>query len=211
MKLVWLAAVAALASSSTPADAEKWVEYGISGSGYYDSIEGAGFPLIWKSGQAQLRALFYVEVDPSDEGEWRYYSDGRVFSQLKITDYYSAISENGTLSFSHYILDANCGHDHCETWQIDLQFAPGSFDTFPEKVPHLISGQMDFYSLDYGFSFHAYGDVFRVTSQVVDRPGDSGFWVQPVPEPASWAMMLSGFGLVGGAMRARRKTAVSFG
>jgi len=31
-----------------------------------------------------------------------------------------------------------------------------------------------------------------------------------VPEPASWAMMLSGFGLVGGAMRARRKTAVSF-
>ena len=31
------------------------------------------------------------------------------------------------------------------------------------------------------------------------------------PEPASWAMMVGGFGLVGGAMRARRKTAVSFG
>jgi len=31
------------------------------------------------------------------------------------------------------------------------------------------------------------------------------------PEPASWALMLGGFGLVGGAMRARRKTAVSFG
>ena len=30
-----------------------------------------------------------------------------------------------------------------------------------------------------------------------------------VPEPASWAMMLGGFGLVGGAMR-RRKTAVRF-
>lgn len=27
-----------------------------------------------------------------------------------------------------------------------------------------------------------------------------------VPEPASWAMMLSGFGLVGGAMRARRRS-----
>jgi len=35
-------------------------------------------------------------------------------------------------------------------------------------------------------------------------PGD-------VPEPASWAMMLGGFGLVGGAMRSRRKAAVSFG
>jgi hypothetical protein len=30
------------------------------------------------------------------------------------------------------------------------------------------------------------------------------------PEPASWALMLGGFGLVGGAMRGRRKAAVSF-
>jgi hypothetical protein len=27
-----------------------------------------------------------------------------------------------------------------------------------------------------------------------------------VPEPASWAMMLGGFGLVGGALRRRRTT-----
>lgn len=33
-----------------------------------------------------------------------------------------------------------------------------------------------------------------------------------VPEPATWAMMMTGFGLVGGAMRyRRRKTSVSFG
>lgn len=32
-----------------------------------------------------------------------------------------------------------------------------------------------------------------------------------VPEPASWALMLGGFGLVGGAMRSRRKAVVSFG
>jgi hypothetical protein len=31
----------------------------------------------------------------------------------------------------------------------------------------------------------------------------------PVPEPASWMIMVGGFGLVGGAMRARRKVAVS--
>jgi len=31
-----------------------------------------------------------------------------------------------------------------------------------------------------------------------------------VPEPASWAMMLGGFGLVGGALRSRRKAAVRF-
>jgi hypothetical protein len=32
-----------------------------------------------------------------------------------------------------------------------------------------------------------------------------------VPEPASWALMLGGFGLVGGALRTNRKRAVSFG
>lgn len=32
-----------------------------------------------------------------------------------------------------------------------------------------------------------------------------------VPEPASWALMLAGFGLVGGALRGRRRSAVSFG
>ena len=35
--------------------------------------------------------------------------------------------------------------------------------------------------------------------------------VGAVPEPASWALMLGGFGLVGGALRSRRRTAVSFG
>jgi len=46
----------------------------------------------------------------------------------------------------------------------------------------------------------------------------AGYWtasfpiVSPgVPEPASWALMLSGFGLIGGAMRARRRTAIRFG
>ena len=31
-----------------------------------------------------------------------------------------------------------------------------------------------------------------------------------VPEPASWALMLGGFGAIGGAMRSRRKTIVNF-
>jgi hypothetical protein len=33
----------------------------------------------------------------------------------------------------------------------------------------------------------------------------------PLPEPASWAMMLGGFGAIGGAMRSRRRRAVSIG
>ena len=42
-----------------------------------------------------------------------------------------------------------------------------------------------------------------LNSQVVVTAGS-------VPEPASWAMMLGGFGLVGGAMRSRRRASASF-
>jgi hypothetical protein len=37
------------------------------------------------------------------------------------------------------------------------------------------------------------------------------FSVAAVPEPASWAMMLGGFGLIGSALRSRRKAHVRFG
>ena len=39
-------------------------------------------------------------------------------------------------------------------------------------------------------------------------PGDRNFLASPTPEPATWAMMIGGFGLVGGAMRRRRVAAV---
>lgn len=36
------------------------------------------------------------------------------------------------------------------------------------------------------------------------------FQTQPVPEPATWAMMLGGFGFLGAAMRRRRRATVTF-
>ena len=61
-------------------------------------------------------------------------------------------------------------------------------------------------------------DTYRVTLTVGGLTGGTqslttyaqvGSGAGAVPEPASWAMMLGGFGLVGGAMR-RRKAAVRF-
>ena len=60
-------------------------------------------------------------------------------------------------------------------------------------------------------------DVYQFTINVKDSTGDildtntvwanaSGALFSPgVPEPATWAMMLLGFGAIGGMMRARRK------
>jgi hypothetical protein len=44
-----------------------------------------------------------------------------------------------------------------------------------------------------------------------NNPGFIGVTGTPaVPEPASWALMLGGFGMIGGAMRSRRRAAVTF-
>lgn len=51
-------------------------------------------------------------------------------------------------------------------------------------------------------SGHSFGDA--------QYGGNTSFRTSAVPEPASWALFIGGFGLIGTAMR-RRKTAVSFG
>jgi len=48
------------------------------------------------------------------------------------------------------------------------------------------------------FLFHGY-DSYQIDNIVVDEPG-----TLPVPEPATWAMMLMGFGMVGWSMRKRQ-------
>jgi hypothetical protein len=46
-------------------------------------------------------------------------------------------------------------------------------------------------------------------AQAIDAIEVSNFSITPVPEPASWAMMIGGFAIVGAAMR-RRRTSIAF-
>lgn len=73
----------------------------------------------------------------------------------------------------------------------------------------LIAGQTytmsvaNFGNLGNGAGFVANGSVVSNFDWHIDYSA--------APEPASWAMMLGGFGLVGGALRSRRRVALSFG
>lgn len=57
-------------------------------------------------------------------------------------------------------------------------------------------------------SFTAAGSATRSRDAFLDNVSVIG---AAVPEPASWVMMLGGFGLIGGALRSSRRTSVSFG
>jgi hypothetical protein len=64
-----------------------------------------------------------------------------------------------------------------------------------------------YFAVSSGFSNSDFG-AFKLT---IEGPGEilAGGGMGGVPEPAAWAMMITGFGLVGGAMR-RRVTKVSY-
>ena len=72
---------------------------------------------------------------------------------------------------------------------------PGGFNAF--EFRGIRSDQTDIYGLRFG------GSYILLTGTANGVPIG-------VPEPAAWAMMLAGFGLVGSALRRRSKVAVTF-
>ena len=71
-------------------------------------------------------------------------------------------------------------------------------------------GTTSFYKFDAGTSLDAFTlHLTRSSGAVLYLTGtpDTG----AVPEPASWALMVGGFGMIGGALRSHKKSAVSFG
>ena len=74
-----------------------------------------------------------------------------------------------------------------------------------------------YYIDQYEFLGSAGGPAFNLQITGTDRPQTVGLQVNGdlaspsvLPEPTSWALTIGGFGLVGGAMRTRRKTAITF-
>ncbi len=62
-----------------------------------------------------------------------------------------------------------------------------------------------------GTSGYVLGFVDQYVTQTFPSPGDSytvsdnTFEIQSIPEPATWAMMLAGFGMLGAMIRSRRQ------
>lgn len=97
---------------------------------------------------------------------------------------YSEIEVYGRLASGGIVYASSISYgDFGEFWQSD----------FSDPILH---GGQGYASVDRDYGM----DPFRITGVV------SGI----VPEPTSWLTMLSGFGMIGGAMRYRRKAAVSF-
>jgi len=98
-------------------------------------------------------------------------------------------------------------------WQASHWKAPGTCSNFLGIMnPYICNGLGDSVSsLDLA-ALDAIG--WNINFDVIANPGyefstaDMAFASTNVPEPASWAMMIAGFGMMGGALRRRRLAAV---
>ena len=93
--------------------------------------------------------------------------------------------------FDNFRFYADGGFDS----DFDVYFGPTVF-TGTTAAPMFINGS---------YTFDDYDNLGTLTISGAAEPASLA------PEPASWALMLVGFGAIGGAMRGRRKAAVSFG
>ena len=127
-------------------------------------------------------------IGPSDQSNWFYYDYQTTFT---LTDYEAARAFiNGRWSTDDYGFDILINGQSTGNWA-------GEFSNWYD------------FSVTSGFV----AGTNTLDFIVYNTGGPGGLRVEMsggVPEPASWAMMLGGFGLVGGALRSRRKAAVSF-
>ena len=91
--------------------------------------------------------------------------------------------------------------------------APGSVtiggNALSLVVPLSLLPTTGFDPAHYGFNIWPRDGVHTGLAAISDFAPNNATVAAAVPEPASWAMMLGGFGLIGGAMR-RRRTLIRF-
>lgn len=96
----------------------------------------------------------------------------------------------------------------------DLDFSlvslsgPGGVQNFSITNNGGVTGTVDTADLVTMLDYGSYQLTISGYSHGDSQYGGNTAWDSSVPEPASWAMMVAGFGLVGGTLRRRGRTAV---
>ena len=106
---------------------------------------------------------------------------------------------NGAANPNDASFSAVVGGDNFATFTAS-SLTPGTWLHFESTGIANITGNTTF-----DFAYDSFG--FPAKDFVIDKVF---FGTPDVPEPASWALMLVGFGAVGGVMRSRRSAAVTF-
>jgi hypothetical protein len=188
--LVALAALS-LALGASPANAFKFVQTGVTTVDPFS--RSADLPLPWPFGGVAQGTTYRVSVQFSRPADW---------FNITYIDHYSFIYCDYTLNW--------CGGDDYDIYSnigaFDTNSVVGSFTTGKDSSHRTVGpwGNVDTFDEWYEYAGGYFDNQFSG-----DDPLGYRFVLQSIPEPASWSLMIAGFGLIGGSLRARRRPAVS--
>lgn len=203
MRFAHLTMIAAAFVVAAPADAATFLAFSLSGHGYETAYDANVDPSL-KSRETDFVINFALDIgnsDPSDPN-WtgRYISDGSSFFAMNFGDNYTYTINNGLLKgddqsdYGAYILTNNS--------HFTVNLDP-SINNFAGITSGAATGQADIYYSGHYYYRQYTGAITHITVSRADT--FSGITAYAVPEPATWLMMILGFGAVAGTMRRRRQ------
>jgi len=198
-RTIWAIAPLAIAFAAAPALAQTGF------NGFYDystwtQTETIGAPMV-SSIDASHQTLTLNEPDPNWE-PW----------QPQEFDFSHVVGATGTVSFDWTFDASNDGCCSGLNFYVNgnlTNLTGGYFGNAYNWTNYYVTGSYSVAvnagdTITFG-AFSADGCCSATINTITNFQAPGG-----VPEPASWAMMVGGFGLIGGAMRSRRKAAVRF-
>jgi hypothetical protein len=207
-----VAALAAL-TAATGAHAANFLEYTFTGHGsgvtsYYSTqtgIEETYIPL------GSFSVNLYVSLDTGSNCEGGGGSSGGCYEGNGVDRYFilgPAISELNNISFSGNSLLASDTRSYFSdsVLQISADFL-GSPKGFADlgSTAKFSSGGFSYSEIGRRYSAQFSGEITGFSVRSANGPGEVNVFFSAIPEPATWAMMLAGFGVVGIGLRRRRK------
>lgn len=161
----------------------------VSGVGFDESYGGGGYGQVGESPVTNV-AVTINGVTRSIVGDWASHA---VTATSPAVAHYSEDLIDTDVTYMVHFISLNAAP----------QGAPASLDkNFAPVATRLDNSTTGWFAYDY-----ASGNLTENATAILD--GDAVFSVaSQAPEPASWALMIAGFGMVGGALRARRMVPV---
>lgn len=198
MRIGWLAAAAATIVVAGQAQAATFVQYEARGTGFVLTQTTSGFDT--RTGDFTFN--FVIETDPGYRIGDTYGTGSQFVYQANRSDTFSASIVHGKLSINGQNVGTG-GYGYGYTANINLpSFQLSYFNEIPNSTA--AAGLVEF-----SFGTTRGGILYSGAINSLVKVGTVAGFIEPsvsvLPEPASWAMMIGGFGVVGGAMRRRNK------
>lgn len=210
-----LATVAALAVSSE-ANAANFLAYTFTGygSGFTDSSSTQAENVNSLIPLASFSVTIYVSLDNGSNCKNGGASSGGCYEGNGVNNYFIAgpeITEFNRVMLNGGTLTASDEREYLSDYNLDISAnfskSPQSFADLGQSAKFL-NGGFSYSNIGRRYSEGLSGTLTGFSVQNVTEPGPVNVFFQAVPEPATWTMMIAGFGIVGIGLRRRKNATV---